>query len=557
MPRFLSLLLFNLAGQLLLASFLHRFHLPPALNLILVVIIPTFPSLRRFRRNLMQSFPFLIASLTLLCSIDDIYILSKQGWNADGVPYFRGPFNNDAERNVVLVNAAIRGTASPFFPNTVPIYQSLWIRWAAAYVAPFDSISNYSLVMGAHLITGMLLTFVLLSAMVHLRPSLLNQPLLFCGLALFLSFHTELMNLVVSLMRHGTWGIEPPWDNLSWNPFSYYSSQFLALVSPQHALFFIFLIPALLYQNLLTVFMAFLASPVLAVLFLVPCLFTFPKKKELLAIALVLGMGYLVYHFLFGYSPLLLFLRDSASTIEWGWGSWTTWRLLPLFPIASFGVMGLTIYFGFLSKESWRSPYLRMIFVGGVLFNLFFTNLELARHFSMIAAILFSLWFAKYFQEQKWVYGLPLFLIGLGMHLYFVYFLTVPPSNLSPQAAWKDYFQMNKTIRKQFPQLNVFSAPSERLGLIKPIVMEATTGFCHPEQVEIYTLIPRTKKELWNKVWEGGPTRLPLQAKALGYQALEWGPVEEMEWGEPIRRLLVDEKKLMAVEGNVRLYRLD
>jgi len=562
----------NVAYQSLVAAFLHGRVIYGALYLTLVVVLAailTHLTLKEVPHAGSRPAKFFWRGLAILSAItffDQLLVLGHQGWAPlfGSGPYFRAPFNNDGERNVILVEALLRGSENPFLAGTSLVYQLLWHHGVAPFVALFEGPERANAVAGATLATGVFGFALLIWALREMSPRFFSRVSgwLLLG-ALFLC--ADLYHFGEALLLQGRIGIEADW---SWPPYfiHYFPLKLSALLSPQHFLFFVWLSLYLALKTKLRYFffgLCWIASLPLALFFFPFYWLARPHEWKQHAGALLSAIG--LHWVVLGFAPWALFFRKGLQSPRWFDAPPAAWPFFPFVGIAATGLLGLAaVATGILLWKRKGTALLKNWEMGFFLVALplshyVYTMTELRRHFSMLAFFVAMLWLARFFPSlshaTKRRLASTVAVIALALHGYFVYCFVEKPNQLDAKIPWQDYLAMREIVRERFSTLPVLAAvhPSA-LGTVCPPVMEATTSFAGPLSASVHTLIPPDKISPLGKIIVAGDAA--PYAERLGYRAILWGPAEEKVWGEKTRRRFIDGRAELARAGSVGLYLL-
>lgn len=526
------------------------------------------------RRPLSLKSLFAIAALAGLLVLDNGFVSAHQGWHLweptffkSGLAYFRGPFNNDVQRNVVLVSALLHGTGSPFLAGHEVVYQLFWHHLCAVFVSPFTGPTLYPHVLGCGLATAFVFFFSFFALLFRLRPAIFQRPLPCLLLALVLGLHAELFNFLESILLTGQVSIIAIPGHPHLNFFRYFPPKFVTLIAPQHAVFLLFALPffqkdcqSSRLESLLFI-LAFLASPTLSVLFF-PLVFAW--RKAFVQGAALFVAAAMVFWGVMQLSPLALFTRVAAGGTEWLNLRPVTIAILPLAPVAIFGAAGIMLAVALAYRwqrkdfSSLRSEAFAIVAGGGFLFHYGITSIEIRRHFSLIAGVVMAPLLVealpgarRLLDSRSWLTALKVTAaLTVVLHAYYLVHFTALPSTHDASIPWKDYFAMNARVTGP-----TAAATDPRSGIILPIVMETAPSLSHPDHIEIHTRIKPAVEEVMKKIWRDGTT--VNYAELLGYRAILWGPLEQRVWGERVKRRFIDERGLLARTGSVSLYRLE
>ena len=500
--------------------------------------------------------------LALVCNLDSFFIYAKQGWEFQDwdsylkTNYFRAPFNNDVQRNVDIIETLLRRSDnSPFLPESTLRYQVLWHQFAATLVGPFDvSVTRYPLVSGVTLATAVTFFFLLFWLLTAKAPKLSRAALV--GLAVLVSTHAEIYNMVLSFWRAHAPGIEADWSVAFPLYYRNMSLKFLSLISPQHLLFFFvaLLVFSPLWEHLgkrvrpFILFLGFLASPILAVLLVAWELFqSFKDKKFRWELVWSFLLAYFLFPMVMGFGLFSIFRSERMEAM--GFMHLNPWNLLdlPFLLTAYLGILGAVVTLSF--RKAFKGFEGMFVFWGAIVFSFLITSGELRRHFAMMAAFLSCLLLPTLFRWNRW------FQVAAGLalllHGYFIYSFTMKPGGVDPTIAWKDYFDLNQVVRTQFSDLAVIGSTSSAAGIEFPIVMEATTSYDGLPGAVAHGKTTEDQRILLHRAEQEGILAL---AYRLGYRAVTWGPLEEKVWTAALLDRYCD--TVLAKVGTVSLYSL-
>jgi len=567
---FFTGLALNIAYQSLLAGYLHL-KLPfGAFKLGLIVLgafVLTHLSLRGFsaRDRVPKKIWWIgLAALSTFTFFDLFVVLARQGWEPllGTGPYFRAPFNNDGERNVILIEALLRGTANPFLPHTKLTYQLLWHHAVAPMVALFPGPERFAAVCGAVLASGVTGFSILLWALSQVSPRFFLRPAGWILAAVFL-FNADLYHFLESLWVLGKPGIEADW---SIPPLfiHYFPLKLTGLLSSQHLFFLVWLSMYLAIRTSLRFFffgLCWIASPPLFIFFF-PFYFL-ANRVQIPRHALVFVIACLIHTLALGFAPWLLFTRQGVQRPQlWDAAGWT-WPLLPFAGFLVVGLLGLVIAITGAALWKQRKLSLAKGWEGAIFFlaiplsHYVYTMQELRRHFALLAFFAALFWIIRYFPRLtprlKSRVALSCLVVGAALHGYFLYCFLGKPNQIDVSIPWKDYLAMKETIRNRFPGLSTLAAVHPTaLGTICPPIMETTTSFASPLSASVHTILTNDKIAPLKKIILAGDAA--PYGKRLGYRAILWGPAEEKVWGEKTRARFIHAKAELAREGSVGLY---
>lgn len=516
---------------------------------------------------------------------ENLWVLGSQGWHPlfGSETYFRPPFNNDGQRHVILVEALLRGTAAPFVPGLTLTYQVLWHHHVAVVAALFPGPTHYPVIQGALLASSLVGALVIFWSLTVLSPRSFLKPWGW-AIALLALLHADLFHVVRMLLQKGYWGMEADWSSTE-NFFRYFSLNLVWLTAPQHQLFFLWLAGFLgvsrrekreKYWSAQAIFLfslCWISSSLLAIFFF-PFYFAgtwkryWQKPSQLVSAFVGVAVAYALHWIALGFSVVKLFTRDGNGKPEWFWVSSDAWPLLPLTGVATSGVLGLAL----LALLLWELRHFKrsrifgwewMVFgVGSLLLHFVITMPEFRRHFAMLASFAALYWLVRRLPDlyrrlprRVWVTsGGSLALIALILHVYFVYSYTGKPSYIDPKVPWEDYLSLNEILRQKYPGVATLAAVDKDKGLDYPPVMEATTSFSAPYHAAVHVQLSPRHMDLMGRMFV--TKEFIPYGRLLGYQAVVWGPFEELIWGESVRTRFVDEKFLLARSGSVGLYQI-
>jgi len=512
---------------------------------------------------------FALAAFVLLA--DSLIIYLRQGWHLEGFflgegpGYFRMPFHEDMMRNVSVVTSLLRGNESPFLAGAPIAYQTFWFQFPALCVGLFRPVSYYPLVLGCSLATGWLFFLTALYAGFSLRPALFSRarfalPVLFVWL-----FHVDLGNGLYSLWRTGQWAMEADWSMTHVSHFRYLSPKFLSLVGPQHTLFLLFFLSALIFRSQRSRFVvgevaatlfAFFTGPILFVMGF-PLLWWYTRPVDWKRVGLTLLAGLAAFGGIYGFPPTWIWIRPGSTGFTWlpalGW----QWALVPVLPLLSLGLAGLGL--SFLAYRRGKAGLLGVLpcFLFLIFFNALVSSPEIGRHATMIAMVvagwLLTRWARPWETGERtvWLGLATLAILGQG---FLLYSYTLKPNLLRADIPWRDYFAMNQVLRTSYPDIAVVSAIGTDLGIAKPVVGEAATSFAQAIDAVTHSRTEEPTRRLL-KVQDREKEILPF-ARQLGYRAVVWGPAEREMWGERSEKRFIDPKRKIAEIGKVGLYEI-
>jgi hypothetical protein len=199
---------------------------------------------------------------------------------------------------------------------------------------------------------------------------------------------------------------------------------------------------------------------------------------------------------------------------------------------------------------------------GSLFFHYVATNLEIRRHYAILIGFVSLLLVAKLlprasvFRQEAWKKCGALFVtMMVAGHAFYLYSYLLRPSWMDTKLVLRPYFEANRVIREKFPDANILAA-SDALGtgLEYPPVMEAASSFSLSPHIRIHTKLSGRK---WATLQRAGSAKemLPF-ALNVGYEMVQWGPLEERMWGEKVKRRFIDEKQRLLSISDVGLYRL-
>ncbi len=537
--------------------------------------------------------PLAILALAILSVADLAIIFGQQGWETEGgTNYFRNPMNTDGERNVVLVRALERGTASPFIPNSELIYAYFWHNLAALILTPVVREITFPDVMGVTLATAVAFFIMIYAAVLKERPSLVRNWPLAAAVFIIASTHADIYHVLGGMVTSQSLGMQA--DNST--PLTYFktfSPKILAMTSPQHATFMILLLgvyflkygrlkpaaPMRTVSEAILVSGGVAASPVLAGIAF-PLIYGLPALKRLrhsagqsmrtLGSALALMAGsFVIFTGLYGFSPLVYIDRPAAiaeSVSIPGVESIEKIVFLPLMFVGILGVTGVLVSL-LLSYRVVRSRSFVLTFwplfllTGTLAFYYVISSNELNRHWSIVAATIGPIVLARCLPAWRIIRSKPALQIlcagavflALVWHAPFVSLFTLKENSLARHVPWQDYLCMNQVIEKRHPGLPVVAAVGH--GLFFPLAARVTTSSAFGDQtVAVHSRLTAKQREIYEKVKAG--EAVIDHAVALGYSALIWGPVEDLVWGADRAARYARPDLRMAACGSVGLYRL-
>jgi hypothetical protein len=528
----------------------------------------------------------LLLFAALFVSLDNGFIFQKQGFSDEpGKTYFRPPMHDDMQRHVIVTNALIRHEGSPLLAGQRFLYQLTWHHLTAVFVSllPYEN-TRYPLVAGMALATGFLFAFIILWAIVLLRPAWAFRSISLFMLLLVFS-HVDIYHFLSSVFYTGKWGIEADWSYAVSPYLRYFSPKLIMLTAPQHAVFFLLLTVFLIFDNsygfrqvrtntfsFLAFVSLFIFSPLVAGFFFLIYWsakgVVVVKKRSgvlpLLTLAVVsIVVGCFLHRALFGFWPHELMMRPGTSSLVFFNHEWEEISQLLFSPLGIAGIVGLFVCALFAHSRR-RTEWPFIVFFGGIAtFYFVVTDVEIRRHFSMVAAFaaVFAIalglpshaWYRKFSPRRRLL--LSTLALAAAFHGYYLYSYLGKPSVIDPNISWKDYFALNRILESQYPRMPVIGAVDPQgIGNVYPIAMQVTPSFSMPNHAVIHSYVTQEKFNVLRKIMSSGDVA-PF-ATSLGYHAIVWGPVEEKLWGNRVERRFIDDKELLATSGSVKLYRL-
>lgn len=513
---------------------------------------------------------FLIAAAALL--LDSMIVYLRQGWHFEGFflgaapGYFRMPFHEDMMRNVSVVTALMRGSESPMLAGAPLTYQTFWFQFPALCVSLFRPVSYYPLVLGCSLATGWVFFLMVLYTGFRLSPLLFARARFAVPVLLVWLFHVDLGNLILSLARTGSLAMEADWSMTHVSYFRYLSPKFLSLVGPQHTLFLLFFLTALVFRTrhskfvvgeiAATVFALF-AGPILFLMGF-PLLWWYTRPIEWKRVGLTFLVGVAAFGGVYGFPPWWIWIRPGSTGFSWapdlGW-AWAA--SFPLLPALSLGLLGLALMFTVYRRG--RACLKEVLpWLGFLLFfNYVVASPEIGRHATMVAMVvagwLLLRWARPWAARERgaWLGFATVAVLG---QLFLIYSYTLKPNLLRNDIPWRDYFAMNEVLREQFPGVAVVSTIGTDLGIAKPVVGEVATSFAQAIDALTHSRVDEARRGLL-KLEDREKEILPF-ARQLGYSAVVWGPAEREIWGERAEKRFIDPKRRLAQVGKVSLYEI-
>jgi tetratricopeptide (TPR) repeat protein len=582
-------------GQILLVEILSAISVAAFLSCLESYV--TFP--KRGPRNWRAT--VVLVAVTALLSIDSAIILGSQGWPSptwslfkEHATYFSFPFQDYLERNVILVNSLIRHDASPFLFNSIVYLPLTWCHFSALVTFPFSNLPRFSLVEATTLATAFVFLLTVLWAMVMVRPKITTNRRLGALVVILAFAHADILNFVMSLFVGQIPAIEA---NGTYPPgyFRNNSIKLVSLLSPETSIALLMVLLSWVFMrygrtrqrsvmySLVTVFMvfAFLSSPLLALLFY-PLFFLSELAVRLLKKRAVSPAD--LTDFLYPFAALsvavmLAWPLSGRSIAEWlsplrqglQFPLATTmdvenWVQIPFLWVGTSGMLGVAMILIALGKIRNRRNTIFLnslsvfLIAGGLIWHYAVTGTEIRYGYSLLAAVFGTIFVARHLPgPNRWAgkpfigWGLQLgVMVTLGLHLYFLYSHTQSPSALSASVPWRDYLKLNSIVEEKYPHLPVLAA-TDRNQLF-PLVMESTTSFASPVLARALSTLSTSQYPWLLRMRTGAD--IPSYGLEMGYRAIEWGPVEERQWGGRIKERFVDSSHLLADSGEVQLYPL-
>jgi hypothetical protein len=531
------------------------------------------------------------ACVALMAIVANFYVLNKQGFNFDNPQnsYFRNPFHSDNQRNVIIVNALIRGDGSPFLPGTELAYQVFWHHSTALFVSLMEAPSNYRFVQGVTLATGFILFFVVFWMLYLLRPEFFSNIRISVLFLIIFITHTDIFHLLYSFFFTRGLGTEAD-GGCRVILFRSFSLNITTLTAPQHTLFLIFLTLYLViferrkkthpcyWIHSLVFCLCFTASPILSILFF-PFFFFHEwlklfKKREKKTICLfpvkwtgAILLAIVFHWFVLRFSPLDLFLRKGIVDLNLQLTGIGGYLHLPLILIVSAGIPGIIasiiilynfVLHNFLNKKDvfWAHYSATVLITGSFVANYIITNHEVRRHFSILLSLIVIIYIVRtipikqVFHKISWISSLVIaVIIACYLTIFLAYCYTSRSNLLNPKINYMDYFSVNKIIKRRYPNQPVMAASVSGLGCRLPIVMEVATSFSRIPDIFVHSKVSSVQYELL--------TANKLDMKRLGYKLILWGPIEKMVWDKKMTEQIFKKQNLLETCGSVQLYRLE
>jgi hypothetical protein len=537
--------------------------------------------------------PLGILAAAFLSVADLAIIFGEQGWEIDGgTNYFRNPLNTDNERNVVLVRALERGTASPFIPNSDLIYAYSWHNLAALILTPFVHEITFPDVMGVTLATAVAFFIMIYATVLSERPSLARNWPWAAAVFIIASTHADIYHVLGELVDSQLLGVRAS-DAAALGYFKTFSPKMLAMTAPQHATFMILLLAVYLLNygrlksttsmrsvsEIILVSAGVATSPILAGIAF-PLTYGLMGLKRLRhsagqsmrtlgrALALMAG-SFVIFLGLYGFSPMVYVERPAAiggsvtiPIIE----SIDKFAFMPLMLVGILGVTGVlvTLLMSYRVVRSW--PFILtywplFLLTGSLAFYYVISSNELNRHWSLVAATIGSIVVARCLPTWRVLRSKPALqglcagavFLSLVWHAPFVATFTQRPNSLASHVPWQDYLCMNQVIEKQYPGLPVAAAVGH--GIFFPVATRVTTSAAFGDHtIAVHSRLTAEQWEIYEKV-KAGETVID-HALALGYSGLIWGPVEDLVWGVDRAARYARPDLRMATCGSVGLFRL-
>lgn len=475
----------------------------------------------------------LFALFALISVSDNFIILNKQGWSLeDGSSFFRAPFNTDSQRNIIIVNSLIRRGGSPFLPHTDFSYQMFWYHPTAVFLSLWDGAANYGSVQGVSLTTGLTVYFVLFWMLYVFRPAFFLRFKLSLLLFIVIVTHADIFHFLVSLIfyKRMAIGADGSFSNAFFRNFSI---KLTTLTAPQHASFLVFLSLFLVISDwqkrekvslwvvgALFLSLCLMSSPVLFI-FIFPFMIAYDllelllRKdfggtiKLLLRMIIVIFITVLFFWFIYGFSPIDLFIRPGVTSFNKT--SLKAYFALPVLLLGTLGMHGLMasvfIIIGIKMNLKRKSYYFYVIpiLIGSMLVYYPKYNTEVARHYSMIASFLAAIFIFKFFPlkeilKSKLRMGFVILsaLISFSLNIYMVYSYTGKENVLSKDVNYNDYFCINDILRNKYHGKPVLAATEQ--GLRFPIAMEVAASFVDAEVAYVHSRLTIRQIEILEKI---------------------------------------------------------
>jgi len=577
--------------QALAAGFLHERLAYGWAKFLLVVALSvplTWPFLRGVANE--ETVPTKLWRRGMLCLaafllFENLWVLGSQGWDPlfGSAAYFRPPFNNDGQRHVILVEALLRGTAAPFVPGLTLTYQVLWHHFVAVLAALFPGPSHYPVIQGALLSTGLVGALAIVWSLTELSPRAFLRPVGWI-VALVALLHADLFHMARMWIATGHWGLEADWSATT-SFFRYFSMNLVWLTAPQHQLFFLWLVVFLAFfrkdagakfwsAKVLFLFTFCWISSSLMAMFFFPFYFVglwrqfWKRPTQLLSALGGVALAAILHWLALGFSVVKLFTREGNGKPAFLWVTDGAWQVLPITGIATSGVVGLAaLLLLFWEIRHWKRSRIFgwewMVFgVGALLLTYGITMPEFRRHFAMLATFAAGYWvidrlpalYESLPRRTGIAVGGGLLALAAALHGYFLYSYVGKPSYIDPKIPWHDYLTLNEILRTQYPGIPTLAAVDKDRGLDYPPVMEATTSFSAPYHAAVHVQLEPRHQDIMGRMFV--TKQFMPYGLELGYQAVVWGPFEDLIWGPKVKARFIDETFRLARAGTVGLYRI-
>lgn len=541
----------------------------------------------------------LLLFLSFVALLPTAYIQLSQHW--EGALYVRSPFQLDPVRNTDLVAALARGSRTLFLPDTKIVYQLLWYYGAADVfgILPVPTVTRWYTVQGMTLATGWFFNLVVLWSVYLCGASRRHLWWVYLFASVVLACDVSAMPLLNALGARST--------SSSSIAFEYFSPLIMTLSAPQHTMCMILLVvaialyvhrreysPAATAEGLrggqIGLFSgAIVASPVLGAMFF-PAYYIARLLDDLLRrarsaldtaieAALVAGIAIVAMPAITRVSFKEFFFRGNAirptgillglptahQSVAWAPIEILGWLALPF--LVSFALLATYAATGRLQERLRPVLVLNLAMLLGFFFwNYLFTDVELRRHFSIVAVSVIFITSALTFvmvdgssRPLLITTALIAALGSVGAGLWFIRDTTVLPSTVATDLPLSDYFCINRYLRQTHnPPKGIIAASGD--GIVLSVVNEEATALAPREAILVHQKTGATLRE---KLQASGSAKGAFDAlspaliktlRSIGFDAFVWGPVEEHEWG-PQKEALFKDAQLVFECRSVGFYR--
>ena len=561
-----------------------------------------------------QSIMALIFSFIAI--LTDWWIFRRQGFDFDsGLSRFAAPFAGDHWRHTAIIAGLLRENQSIFFPNSPLVYQVLWHHGAAVIISALPALPTlFKYELGITLVTGLVMYYCIFTVILSLRHWGIRNWLLLLVIVVVAATEADIFNAGLSYLKFGGPALAADSSTSILSPYRYFSLKLVSLTAPQHAVFFLFaaLVVRELYRPILnqdrlpkiswnalrasflpaiaaTIFNPILASLMFPLMYLV-IFFREPVYRKNLtrlvtwcftAGAIILILHLIILRFAI-WAPFTRPNITGGGTGAYGIKFFPvldlTSGLLQGIPLAFPAMVGITgfififiLFWGiFFKRELFKDPLVVTLLLSCITWNLIIGDTEIQRHYSMVLAFMALFIFALQLPDwmshiSQTMLAIPIISICFYINAVFIKAYENNASWMPLNTSWQDYYCMNALAQKGYPGIPLVVATPRHFEL--PIAVEAGPTLVwsqissvhqrltHLQAKEMDLINPRDWST-FRRIGESSGVDLVARMKALGFEGVVWGPIEEELYGPRLAALFTKPNRFLASCGLVGLYSL-